>query len=209
MKRPEEDRRLPDAEFIGPWLEARPIIVALAGPNGAGKTTFYDSFLANLGLRFVNADVLSLSFELDPYAAAGLANSLREQLVNRRESFIFETVFSDPGGEKLAFLKRAEGLGYTVILIFIGLQDAAISDERVAMRVASGGHDVPRQKLNDRFVRTMNNLKRALIQLENAMVIDHSDLAQGYRVVMLRKSGADLWVSRSIPEWLKPLLPPR
>lgn len=204
-----EDHPPLDATFFGPWLEARPIIVALAGPNGAGKTTFYDSFLANIGLRFVNADVLALSFELDPYAATGLANSLREQLVDRCESFIFETVFSDPAGEKLAFLKSAEAAGYTVILIFIGLEEAAISDERVAMRVAGGGHDVPREKLTQRFSRTMENLRRALVEIRNVMVIDHSDLEAGYRVILLRKDGINMWLNRPVPKWLKPLLPGR
>lgn len=197
-----------NAAFFGPWLESRPIIVALAGPNGAGKSTFYDSFLANVGLRFVNADILSLSLQLDPYAAAGLADSIRNQLVDRRESFIFETVFSDPAGDKLAFLKAAEAAGYAVALIFIGLENAGLSDERVAMRVAGGGHDVPRQKLSQRFPRTMENLKRALIELSNVIVIDHSDLEIGYRVVLLREKGASTWMSRRIPKWLKPLLPP-
>ena len=32
-------------------------LVVLAGPNGAGKSTFYDTYLAPLGIRFVNADL--------------------------------------------------------------------------------------------------------------------------------------------------------
>ena len=172
-----------------------------------GKSTFYDSFLGNIGLRFVNADVLSLSLQLDPYVAAELANSIRNQLVDRGESFIFETVFSDPTGEKLGFLKKAEAEGYTVVLIFIGVDSPSISDERVSLRVASGGHDVPHEKVRQRFVRTMENLKRALEGLHNVMVIDHSELEAGYRVVLLRKNGKIVWKSRTIPRWLKPLLP--
>ena len=95
-----------------PWMkfpesDKRPIIVALAGPNGAGKTTFYDSHLRHAALRFINADVLARELGLDPYVAADLANSLRRDFVKRGESFIFETVFSDPVGDKLAFLKEA------------------------------------------------------------------------------------------------------
>jgi len=90
-----------------PWLDERPIIVALAGPNGAGKTIFYHAHLKPAALRFVNADVLAHELNLEPYAAARTADALRRELVRLRESFIFETVFSDPVGDKLAFLKEA------------------------------------------------------------------------------------------------------
>ena len=88
-------------------LDQRPIIVVIAGPNGAGKTTFYHAHLQPAGLRFVNADVLARELNLDPYAAAKVADALRRELVNQRESFVFETVFSDPVGDKLSFLKEA------------------------------------------------------------------------------------------------------
>lgn len=85
-------------------FDQRPLVVALAGPNGAGKTTFYHAHLAAAGLRFLNADVLARELDLEPYAAARVAAALRRELVRQRESFVFETVFSDPVGEKLAFL---------------------------------------------------------------------------------------------------------
>ncbi|PJB74622.1 MAG: hypothetical protein CO096_03120, partial [Armatimonadetes bacterium CG_4_9_14_3_um_filter_66_14] len=117
-------------------LDRRPVIVALAGPNGAGKTTFYHAHLRPVGLRFVNADVLAGDLGLEPYAAARVAAALRRQLLEQRESFVFETVFSDPVGDKLAFLQQAAAAGYTVVLCFIGLSGPAVSDERVAMRVS-------------------------------------------------------------------------
>jgi predicted ABC-type ATPase len=86
------------------FLDKRPIIIALAGSNGAGKSTFYDSYLADSGLRFINADVLSSSLGLSPYEAADLAASIRKQLVVQQESFIFETVLSDPLGDKVGHL---------------------------------------------------------------------------------------------------------
>src|SRR5208282_5621108 len=117
--------------------------VVLAGPNGAGKTTFFHAHLQPAGLRFVNADLLARELNLDPYAAAKMADALRRELVNQRESFVFETVFSDPVGDKLSFLKTTAQLGYAVVLCFIGIADAKASQERVAMRVSQGGHDVP------------------------------------------------------------------
>lgn len=56
-------------------------------------------------MRFLNTDVLARELQLDPYADAAVAEKLRDQLVEQRESFVFETVFSDPVGDKLGFLK--------------------------------------------------------------------------------------------------------
>ena len=81
------------------FLDRRPIVIALVGSNGSGKSTFYESYLSDAGLRFINAVELSSSLGLSPYESAELATSIRRELVNQRESFIFETVLSDPVGE--------------------------------------------------------------------------------------------------------------
>ena len=141
-------------------LDRRPIVVALAGPNGAGKTTDYRAFLQQSGLRFVNADVLAQELSIGAYAAAELVGEIQTQLVAQRESFIFETVFSDPVGEKLKFLQEAEQSGFTTVLFFIGIESVDASDERVAMRVSQGGHDVPAEKLTARFPRAMRIYSR-------------------------------------------------
>lgn len=192
---------------LKPLLDRRPIVVALAGPNGAGKSTFFDAHLAKAGLYFVNADVLALNGEMNPYAAAKLADRLRRQLVEQRESFVFETVFSDPVGDKLEFLKATEEAGYTVVLVFIGIAGPEISDDRVAMRVSQGGHDVPMKKLFERFPRVMNNLKRALAELSNVWVFDHSDLDRGYRLVARVENSRGIELFEPTPEWLRVLLP--
>lgn len=188
-------------------LNRRPIIVALAGPNGAGKTSFYRSFLQPSGLRFVNADLLTMQLQLDPYQSAHLADELRRALVQQRESFIFETVFSDPVGDKLEFLKGAESLGYTVVLFFIGIDSPETSGERVAIRVSKGGHDVPYDKLLQRYPRALKNLQRALIELSNVRVYDNSALSLPHRLVALREEGDQIKLYPPIPPWLRPLLP--
>ena len=47
----------------------------------------------------------------------------------------FVKIFSDPGGDKVEFLREASASGYTVVLCFIGIDGPEMSDERVAMRV--------------------------------------------------------------------------
>lgn len=179
--------------------------MAVAGPNGAGKTTFYHAHIAPAALRYVSADILARELEMDPYAAANAATAIRRALLGQKESFAFETVFSDPVGDKLDFLKEAVAAGYTVVLCFIGLEDAALSEERVAMRVSQGGHDVPSEKLKPRFPRTMANLKAAIAALPLVYVFDNSDLRRPFRrVAVFRNSRPEAKV-KDLPEWLKGL----
>lgn len=171
------------------FLLGRPLVIAIAGSNGAGKSTFVASHLAESGLRFINADVLAAEFQIGPYEAAEVAASLRAALISRGESFIFETVLSDPIGDKVDMLADYAEAGYTVVLIFIAIQDVAISIERVSMRVSQGGHDVPDEKLQTRFARTEANLKRAIERLPHVIVYDNSDLEQPYRLVQRYEQG--------------------
>jgi predicted ABC-type ATPase len=187
-------------------LDRRPVIVALAGPNGAGKTTFYHAHLRPAGLRFVNADVLAQELHIEPYAAARVAAAVRQELVKQRESFVFETVFSDPVGEKLAFLKSAAAAGYHTILCFIGTAGPEVCEQRVAMRVSQGGHDVPAEKVVQRFPRTLANLKAAIRELPNVWVFDNNDLRVPYRLVAVFESGRMVKLLRPVPKWLTPLL---
>ena len=187
-------------------LDRRPIVVALAGPNGAGKTTFYRNYLQPSGLRFVNADVLALELGIDPYQASKLADGVRRQLLELRESFIFETVFSDPVGGKLTFLLEAERSGYAVVLLFIGIEGPELSDQRVAMRVLRGGHDVPADKIRERYPRVMNNLKRALEKLSHVRIYDNSDLRTPYRLVANKENSGKIEFNEPAPKWLRALL---
>ena len=188
-------------------LDRRPVIVALAGPNGAGKTTFHHSHLQPAALRFVNTDVLARELGLDPYAAARVADKLRRELVVQRESFVFETVFSDPVGDKLAFLKDAEKSGYTIVLCFIGVSGPEVSEERVAMRVSQGGHDVPAEKLTGRYPRTLANLKSAICELPHVWIFDNDNLRTPFRKVAVFQNGRLANLNKPTPKWLRFVLP--
>lgn len=171
------------------YLDRRPIVVAIAGPNGAGKTTFFEAHLKSSGLRFLNADAMAKELEVDAYEAARMIAALRTELVHQRESFLFETVFSNPVGDKLDFLKQSAQSGFAVVLCFVGISSADTSDQRVAMRVSQGGHDVPREKLVERFPRTLANLAAAIRELPCVLVFDNDDLKAPFRHVATYANG--------------------
>lgn len=185
------------------YLNRRPLVVAIAGPNGAGKSTFFEAHLKPTGLRFVNADLLARELEVDANEAAPIAASLRAELVRQRESFIFETVFSDPVGDKLQFLKQTVQQDYAVVLCFIGIADAETCEQRVAMRVLQGGHDVPTEKLIARFPRVLSNLGAAIRELPCVLIFDNDDLRTPFRHVAAFLNGQRELLSEPIPRWLK------
>jgi predicted ABC-type ATPase len=185
------------------YLDRRPLVVALAGPNGAGKTTFFESHLKSAGLRFLNADLIARELELDAYEAARIIAALRTELVNQHESFVFETVFSDPLGDKLGFLKRAAESGYAVVLCFVAVGGVETSAQRVAMRVSQGGHDVPQDKLIARFPRTLANLATALRELPCVLVFDNDDLNVPFRHVAVYASGEAVQLNEPVASWLR------
>jgi len=97
--------------LLGKAKKDGPVLVVIAGPNGAGKSTFYDEYVAPLGLPYVNADlIVKKAFvegkKISDYEAAKIAEGRRQKYVERKESFCFETVFSDRVGSKRKFFKR-------------------------------------------------------------------------------------------------------
>jgi predicted ABC-type ATPase len=187
-------------------FDRRPIVVAVAGPNGAGKTTFFYTYLATSGLRFINADVLAGELAVEADQAARLANALREALIDRKESFVFETVFSDQVQDKLSFLEEAVQRGYEVVLYFIRLANVSQSIERVAMRVLKGGHDVPDDKLRSRFARTLRNLQLSIHRLPHVLIFDNSDLSDPYRHIASFDHGVSTYLQEPLPDWLRSVI---
>jgi predicted ABC-type ATPase len=192
-----------------PLDDGRPLLVAIAGPNGAGKSTFYQAHLRYTGLPFVNADIIAAKTGLGAYEAAEIAENMRRTRFELRESFVFETVFSDPVSEKLGFLEAAAGAGYNVVLFFIGISGPEASINRVGMRVLEGGHGVPLDKLETRYPRTMENLRHAILRLPQVLIYDNDDLRTPFRLTAVFSHGEFVLLKQPIPKWLRPVLPKR
>ena len=187
------------------------VLVVVAGPNGAGKTTFVETFLKATGLRIVNPDQIARALSPDApdtvaYEAAQLADTVRRDLVSRRISFCMETVFSDPDGAKVAFLREARSQGYVVFLVFIGLSSGDLAIARVVQRTEAGGHDVPDEKLVTRFPRTFRNLRAAVAFVDYAWLFDNSSADEPYRFVAEFTAGTLARRGKFRPAWAREFL---
>lgn len=140
-----------------------PICTIIAGPNGAGKTTFALNYLPKVAetRNFINADLIAAGLSpLSPgrelIAASRLFLRELKHYVEAGESFAFETTLS--GRSYLKMVDNLKAAGWRVELIYLALLNVELSIERVAERVAHGGHDVSLADLKRRFPRSLNNL---------------------------------------------------
>ncbi|MDR2374148.1 MAG: zeta toxin family protein, partial [Bifidobacteriaceae bacterium] len=122
-----------------------------AGPNGSGKTTAARA-TAVVG-AYINADDVQAESGCSDIEAAQQAEAVRETLFRARQDFTFETVLSTD--RNLGLLRRAKAAGYEIISVFVLTADPSINVARVRARVASGGHDVPEDKIRSRYTRSL------------------------------------------------------
>jgi predicted ABC-type ATPase len=121
-----------------------------------------------------------------------IADRRREACIEAKRSFSFETVMSHPS--KVDILVRAKAAGFFVQLFFVGTDDPQTNIERVALRVAQGGHDVPRDRIVPRWKRTMALLGDAIRTADRSFLFDNSaagDTGGRPRLIFTSERGKD------------------
>ena len=193
-----------------------PIFYLLAGPNGAGKSTLYKA-LATIGTidqtaEFVNADLYEaahLQHIQDPLArsiaARDWADARRSELLQQKQSFVSETVFSHES--KIALIDEAKRHGFQVLLFVVGLDDPTRLLARVAQRVKEGGHNVPADRILARYPRTLANLKPAVRKASAAFLYDsNEDLHASHELVAICVGDVTQMQIAVLPQWAKTML---
>lgn len=136
-------------------MTPRPEAILIAGANGAGKTTFARGFLSVCypDASFLNADEIQREGRgfAHPVAAGRELIRRLEELVRRRQTFAVETTLASRFyADRLSEWSR---FGYRTILHFIEVPSADYAAQRVARRVAAGGHGIPEADVRRRFRR--------------------------------------------------------
>lgn len=154
-------------------------IIAAAGTNGAGKSTIVGGLITRAGGAYFNPD----TFARELIAAgcnAGEANAQAwmtgykqlQQAIDSNSNFAFETTL---GGSSIAMeLLRALAIGRRVSIYYVGLTTPELHIQRVAERVARGGHDIPEAKIRERFNASRENLLRFIGTKAELRVWDNS-----------------------------------
>ncbi|MCH7825644.1 MAG: zeta toxin family protein [Acidobacteria bacterium] len=201
---------------------AKACIYVLAGTNGAGKSSMGGAMLRQEGVEYFNPDdAAGLILSANPGATQAQANSvgwhegrrLLERAIDERLSFAFETTL---GGRTItALLDRAAAEGIDVHIWYVGLVSPELHIARVRARVARGGHDIPEERIRERYVRSRLNLIHLLPNLTELFLYDNTteaDPADGKTpepLLILHVFGGAAVSScglRLVPEWAKPIV---
>lgn len=105
-------------------------------------------------------------------AAWHVGKRLLERAIAERLDFAFETTL---GGRTIsAHLQGAQAAGIDVRVWFVGLSSPELHIARVRSRVARGGHDIPEEKIRERYDRSRINLIELMPRLAELRLFDNS-----------------------------------
>lgn len=152
----------------------------IAGCNGAGKTTASYTILPEIieCKEFVNADEIAKGLspfqpEKVSFEAGRIMLKRIDELLNENESFAFETTLSTKSYKNKVL--SAKKNAYTVTLLFFWLNNVELAKERVKTRVKEGGHNIPNEVIERRYVKGIKNLFNIYMDIVNgALIFDNS-----------------------------------
>lgn len=102
---------------------------------------------------------------------------------------LVETVLSSD--KYLDDIDRALARGYRIGMVYVCLQTPQDSIRRVALRYRQGGHDVPEDRIVQRWYRPITILGRVEPLLHELYVFDNTD-SSAPPLMIARKSGASV-----------------
>ncbi len=152
-------------------------------------------------VKHLNFNDNKLNFSKVPinsYFASVCSDFMRQQLLEKRISFSFETVMSSY--DKVELLKTARKLGYRVYIYFVATDDPLINISRVQNRVSLGGHDVPEDKIITRYARSLKYASDAISHSNRAYIFDNSESQYSWLCEITENKKLE-FKEKDIPVW--------
>jgi predicted ABC-type ATPase len=155
-------------------------LYVITGCNGAGKTTASFTILPEIikCKEFVNADEIAKG--LSPFQPESVSFESGRIMLHRIDelfaakiNFAFETTLSSKIYQQKILKAKAEG--YFITLLFFWLQNTDLAKERVRIRVLEGGHHIPDEVVERRYIRGIKNLFSLYIPIvDEVLIFDNS-----------------------------------
>jgi len=159
-----------------------PRLFVIAGPNGAGKSTSAPELLsgARKVAEFVNADVIQSEAGVSEIEAGRRTLARLNALAEAGKDMAFETTLASH--LLLPRIQRMQAAGYRFHLYFFWLPSADMAVQRVAARVASGGHHIPEPVIRRRYERGLDNFFNHYMAATDAWVLMDNTYPPGVRI---------------------------
>ncbi len=152
------------------------------------------------GLLFFENDLIRVRINnASSYIAALIADFVRNQLLENRLSFEFETVMSHES--KIDFIKAAKEKGYKVYLYFLCTESPQINKLNVRNRIKQGGHFVPEEVIENRYYKTLSLLKRAMDNSEVSYILQNN--LTDFTSIYVIKNSEIVEQNEYIPNWFQ------
>jgi len=182
--------------------------VIYAGVNGSGKSTLYHT-VDSKDLKRVNSDEFLVASGGDWHDLNQSLSAMRESVrlvktyLKEGVSFCQETTLT--GNFIMKNIEYAKRHQYSVTVHYVGLESADLAVERVALRVAKGGHGIPEDDIRRRYSATLENLKKVVVMCNSVSVYDNTiafrriAIFQNGEIISRNDDGID-WFSRVFPK---------
>lgn len=203
-------------------MAERARITVIAGVNGAGKSSVVGEALRRSGGEYFNPDevtrrflAVSKSMTLEDANSRAWMEGKRqlEDAIREKADYVFETTL---GGATIPeLLGTAIDEGLEVAIFFVGLEKVELHVERVKARVQAGGHDIPENKIRERYTSSIQNLVKLAPRLTELRVFDNSleadpktGKAPAPRALLHSERGKIMSHCElaTCPDWAKPVL---
>ena len=200
----------------------RPEILVLAGVNGAGKSSIAGSALRSKDADYFDPDEVTrrlreaepgLSLKDANVLAWHIGRRLLERAIEERVRFALETTL---GGRTITgLLLKAANVGLPVRIFYIGLESADLHVRRVRARARRGGHDIPEERIRQRYTSSRANLIRLIPHVAELRVLDNTkeadpiagDRPEPKPILHLRGGRLRyLCPLADVPTWAKPIV---
>lgn len=153
----------------------------ISGCNGAGKTTASFTILPEIlnCKEFVNADEIARGLspfqpEKVAFEAGRIMLSRVDELLKIGENFAFETTLASKIYKQKILIAKQKG--YNTSLLFFWLKNIELAKERVKSRVREGGHNIPEDIIERRYLGGILNLFDIyFLIVDQVLIFDNSE----------------------------------
>ncbi|MEK4372296.1 zeta toxin family protein [Paenibacillus sp. FSL R5-0473] len=199
-------------EDLRKWitLESSPSMTVFAGTNGAGKSQL-TSILQhqNPNVKVIDADAIAKTMKHLPvnqanFAAGREAVKQVRYCIKQGVDFSIETTLG--GQNVLRQMEMAKAAGFSINMYYVGLNSVELHIDRVAQRVAQGGHHIPEEDIRRRYQTSMENLPNAMSLADRTIIYDNSEVYQVQAEVYLcltqfQRESMQPWANQALKNW--------